>query len=139
MRTLTRMIILAIICGIAGAVVFGFLEMPHGALLGAVGIFGGLIGGGLLGLVLGLVPLEVWGAVGALMEGLAAIGDCCSIFGVFFLGFAALIGTLIFSHNFLLSALVSIGTMAALIGVLAVGIWVDRMSHPVGVAGRCKW
>src|SRR6266852_1549626 len=109
MRTLTRMIILAIICGIIGAVVFGFIEMPHGALLGAVGIFGGFI------------------------------GDCCSSFSVFFLGFAALIGTLIFSHNFLLSALVSVGTMAALIGVLAVGIWVDRMSHPVGVAGWCKW
>lgn len=139
MRTLTRMIILAIICGIIGAVVFGFIEMPHGALLGAVGIFGGLIGGGLLGLILGLVPPKVWGALGALMDGLAAIGDCCSIFSVFFLGFAAWIGTLIFSHNFLLSALVSVGTMAALIGVLAVGIWVDRMSHPVGVAGWCKW
>jgi len=95
--------------------------------MGAVGVFGGLIGGAVLGLIVGLIPGEVW-------AGLFAVMECCSIFGVFFMGFASLIGTLIFSHNLLFSLLVSLGTMAVLVGALAVGIWIDHMRYPVKLA-----
>src|SRR5690242_13300864 len=117
---LRRMLIWSIALSIISAITLGILGMSRSPLMGLLGVFGGLIGGAILGLILGLIPGEIWTAIFAVME-------CCSIFSVLFLGFASLIGTLLLSHNLLLSTLVSLGTMASLIGALAVGVGVDKM------------
>jgi hypothetical protein len=131
----TRMKVWCLVCGLcgafAGATVSALYQDTGRSMLLGTGM--GLVIGLTVGALLRFISPKGWAAIGegvgfvaGFLELIGATLECCSVFGILFLSFSAMITTFIFGHHLWSSLLAGTSVMGLSIFALSLAVFIDR-------------